>query len=142
MSICLHYLNYWHIALKNTVSSFSDDMACSHVHNIQTSLKILPDKLMTFLFFLFLTTNDSWPRAELLALLVFSTLHSSSFRVSFQQRVMCQLQKLNKPDNTALALQRTCFILNLPLLAKVLQILFPTHPTSGSVPASVFCLFI
>lgn len=43
-----------------------------------------------------------------LGLLVVSALYSSSFSLSVQQCVMCQLQKLNKPDNTPLTLQRTC----------------------------------
>lgn len=53
-----------------------------------------------------------------LCLLVVFALHSSSFSLSVQQCVMCQLQKLNKPDNTPLTLQRTCIFPQQSLVSK------------------------
>ena len=64
--------------------------------------------------------NHWWLISEdrTLGLFVISTLHSSSFNMSVQQCVMCQLQKLNEPDNTALALQRNWFVSQLSIASK------------------------
>ena len=64
--------------------------------------------------------NHWWLFSEdrTLGLFIISTLHSSSFNMSVQQCVMCQLQKLNEPANTALALERNWFVSQLSIASK------------------------
>jgi len=55
---------------------------------------------------------------------------------------MCQLQKLNEPDNTALALQRNWFVSQLSVASKTALTSVSHKPHVGSNPVSIFCLFI
>lgn len=79
-----------------------------------------------------------------LGLLVVSTLHSCSFNTSAQQCVMCQLQKLNKPENRALELQRTCFVLffSQPSITNKTALTFMPHKSHIWLTSNFCFLFI
>lgn len=110
-----------------------------HVHNIQTSLEILPDKLIHSYF---LTTDDSLVRTRTLGLFVTSTLHKVHSTCQFNNVWCVNFINWIKPDNTALLYKRIGLFPNFPLLAKLLWLLFPQASCLAPIPTSIFCLFI
>lgn len=60
-----------------------------------------------------------------LGLLAVSTLRSSSFSKSVQQCVMCQLQKLNKPDNSTCTTKNLFFFSQSSIASKTVLTFVP-----------------
>lgn len=120
---------------------FQMTLCCSqHVHNIQTSLEILPDKLI-HIYFLPLVTHK-WGQTPWLVSSFYPTLkfvqHVSSTTCDVSTSKIKQTRQ-HSPCATKNLLCFFFFYPNLLLLAKLLWLLFPTNPTSGSIPTSVFC---
>lgn len=109
---------------------------CSqHVHNIQTSLEILPDKLI-HIYFLPLVTHK-WGQSPWLVSSFYPTLKF----IQHVSSTMCDVStsKIKQTRQHSTCTTKNFFPPNLPLLTKLLWLLFPTNPSSGSIPTSVFC---